>query len=139
MSGHERKGSDVIVVGGGAIGLAAARALAATGRRVTLIERGRPGEEATRAAGGMLSPLAESAGPGPFLRLGLESLALWPSFAERLEDDTGMNLDLRTEGKLLLALDEPAAERLRRRSRWTDDEGLATRWLEVGILKRFMK
>ena len=134
MSGHERKGSDVIVVGGGAIGLAAARALAATGRRVTLIERGRPGEEATRAAGGMLSPLAESAGPGPFLRLGLESLALWPSFAERLEDDTGMNLDLRTEGKLLLALDEPAAERLRRRSRWTDDEGLATRWLEGSSL-----
>ena len=135
MSGHERKGSDVIVVGGGAIGLAAARALAATGRRVTLIERGRPGEEATRAAGGMLSPAAESAGPGPFLRLGLESLALWPSFAERLEDDTGMNLDLRTEGKLLLALDEPAAERLRRRGRWTNDEGLATQWLEGSSLR----
>ena len=87
MSNQERKGSDVIVVGGGAIGLAAARQLARAGRRVTLVERGRPGEEATRAAGGMLSPLAESSEPGPFLRLGLDSFALWPSFAAQLEEE----------------------------------------------------
>ena len=135
MSGQKRKGSDIIVVGGGAIGLAAARELAQAGRRVTLIERGRPGEEATRAAGGMLSPLAESSGPGPFLRLGLESLALWPSFAARLEEETGLDLDLRTEGKLLLALDTPAAERLRRRGAWANSEGLATRWLEDASLR----
>jgi glycine oxidase len=135
MSNQERKGSDVIVVGGGAIGLAAARRLARAGRRVTLVERGRPGEEATRAAGGMLSPLAESPGPGPFLRLGLDSLALWPSFAAHLEEETGLNLDLRTEGKLLLALDTPAAERLRRRGEWTSREGLATCWLEGASLR----
>ena len=135
MSGQKRKGSDVLVVGGGAIGLATARALAVTGRRVTVIERGRPGQEATRAAGGMLSPLAESPGPGPFLRLGLDSLALWPSFAAGLEEETGLNLDLRTEGKLLLALDTPAAEQLRGRWEWTRREGFATDWLEGAALR----
>jgi glycine oxidase len=135
MSGQKCKGSDVLVVGGGAIGLAAARELAAAGRRVTLVERGRPGEEATRAAGGMLSPLAESSGPGPFLRLGLESLTLWPSFAARLEEETGMDLNLRTDGKLLLALDVPAAERLQRRAKWVSSEGLATQWLEDASLR----
>tara|TARA_B100001123_G_scaffold347691_1_gene396672 strand:- start:3246 stop:4379 length:1134 start_codon:yes stop_codon:yes gene_type:complete len=135
MSNQERTGSDVIVVGGGAIGLAAARRLARAGRRVTLVERGRPGEEATRAAGGMLSPLAESPEPGPFLRLGLDSFALWPSFAAQLEEETGLNLDLRTEGKLLLALDTPAAERLRRRGKWANREGLSTSWLEGASLR----
>ena len=135
MSGKKRKGSDVIVVGGGAIGLAIARELARSGRRVTVVERGRTGEEATRAAGGMLSPLAESSGPGPFLRLGLDSLALWPSFAARLEEETGLDLDLRTEGKLLLAFDQHETERLRRRERWVKGEGLETRWLEDSNLR----
>src|SRR4051794_7096743 len=118
MRGRERKGSDVIVVGAGAIGLACARALAATGRRVTVLDRGARGGEATRAAGGMLSPLAESSGPGPFLEIGLASLALWPSFGATLREETGVDLDLRLGGKLLLALDPESAVKLRARGEW---------------------
>ena len=137
MSGRERKGSDVIVVGGGAVGLACAWALAVGGRRVTVLERGARGGEATQAAGGMLSPLAESAGPGPFLDLGMASLALWPSFAERLEEETGVDLDLRLGGKLLLALDQEGAEALRARRDWAHRSGYDARWLEgAGLRER---
>src|SRR4051794_37536814 len=113
-----RQGSDVVVVGAGAIGLAVARALALDGASVRVLERGRPGREATGAAGGMLSPLAEAHGPGPFLSLALDSLRLWPDFARALEAESGVDLDLRTDGKLLLALDEGAAGRLRERAEW---------------------
>ena len=50
----EGRGADVMVVGGGAIGLACARAVAAQGGSVIVLEQGRTGAEATRAAGGML-------------------------------------------------------------------------------------
>ena len=135
MGERERKGSDVVVVGGGAIGLATARALAATGRRILVLERSHPAREASRAAGGMLSPLAEASGPGAFLSLGLDSLALWPSFAAALTDETGVDLDLRIDGKLLLALDPPAVERLRSRSHWLAPAGFAARWLEDAALR----
>lgn len=134
MMSRERKGSDVIVVGGGAIGLACAQALAAGGRSVTVLERGARGGEATRAAGGMLSPLAESTGPGPFLDLALASFALWPSFAEQLERATGESLDLRMHGKLLLALDAAAARELRARHDWARGNGHDVHWLEGAAL-----
>src|SRR5688572_24281898 len=128
--------ADVIVVGGGAIGLACARAVAAEGRSVVLLERGRTGAEATHAAGGMLSPLGESAGPGAGLRLGLESLALWPAYAAALTAASGVDVDLRLDGKLLLALDDAAAERLRARRAWIERAGERVEWLEGEALRR---
>ena len=54
--------SDVLIIGGGVIGLAAARALSRKGvRQITLLERGALGREASHAAAGMLAPNAETA------------------------------------------------------------------------------
>ena len=122
--------ADVILVGGGGIGLACARALAASGRSVLLLERGRTGREATLAAGGMLSPLAEADGPGPFLSLELDSLRRWPAFAEELRAESTLDVELRLEGKLLLALDDEAAARLRARHCWLAAAGFRAEWLE---------
>jgi glycine oxidase len=130
------RGTDVIVVGGGAIGLACARAIAASGRRVVVLERGRTGEEATRAAGGMLSPVGESPGPGAALRLGLASLARWPAFAAALRVESGVDVDLRLDGKLLLALDDDAARRLADRRAWIERAGERAEWLEGAALAR---
>ena len=49
------KSWDVIIVGGGIIGLSLAIELRKTGRTVLLVERGEPGKEASYAAGGMLA------------------------------------------------------------------------------------
>jgi glycine oxidase len=123
------RSTDVIVVGGGAIGLACARALADGGRRVVLVERGRTGSEATRAAGGMLSPVGEASGPGALLTLGLASLERWSAFASALEDASNEGIDLRLDGKLLVAQDAAASERLRRRHAWIREAGLDAEWL----------
>jgi Glycerol-3-phosphate dehydrogenase len=55
MSDHT--GSDILVIGGGVIGLMTARELAATGASVTLVEMGDTGQQASWAGGGILSPL----------------------------------------------------------------------------------
>ncbi len=64
---------DIIVIGGGVIGCSIALRLAEAGLKVALIERGRVGCEASRAAAGMLSPQADAAGPSPFFDLCMRS------------------------------------------------------------------
>ena len=68
------------------MGCAIALRLAQRGVRVTVIERGIPGAEASSAAAGMLAPQMEADGPGPMLDMGMHSRALYPSLAVELAD-----------------------------------------------------
>ncbi len=68
--------SDTLIIGGGIIGLLTARELAAAGLRVTLIERGETGREASWAGGGILSPLYPWRCPEALNVLALESAQL---------------------------------------------------------------
>jgi D-amino-acid dehydrogenase len=54
-NGHRPASTDVLVVGGGAVGICAARYLQRTGRRVTIVERGAPGDGASGHNGGVFS------------------------------------------------------------------------------------
>jgi len=87
-----------MVIGGGIIGLSAARELARQGWAVTVLEKGEPGQEATHAAAGMLAPRLEYAPGSSLLEAGIESQALYPSFARELEEETGIRVDLRWNG-----------------------------------------
>ena len=78
--------ADVIILGGGVIGLSIAYALARQGASVTVLDAGEPGQ-ASPAAAGMLAPLAEAGRPGPFVHLALDSLRRWPSFVAQLRED----------------------------------------------------
>ena len=71
---------DVLVIGGGIIGLACARALALAGFRVEVVERLPAGAEASTAAAGLLSPVDETSTPGPFLDACLASRDLWSAW-----------------------------------------------------------
>lgn len=117
------------VVGGGVIGLAVAEALARRDQRVVLFERGRVAEEATWAAGGMLAPLGEARGPGPFLALALDSLSLYPEFVARAEAAWGAPVGFRRCGKLLVAFEDGDVQRLRTRWQWQHREGHDVRLL----------
>lgn len=115
---------DVLVVGGGVVGLAVAREVARGGARVTVVERGTPGAAASWAAAGMLSPQAEAAGPGPFLDLLLAARSGFPGFCSSLREESGIDPAYRGEGTLVVALrDEDEAE-LEARHAWQAAAGL---------------
>lgn len=121
---------DLVVVGGGTIGLSVAREIRARGLSVLILERGPIGRGASWAAAGMLSPLGEALEPGPFLRFGLRSLELWSTFAERLEAEAGVGIEYRECGKLRLAYSREEEERLRRRLAWALEHGFPAHWWE---------
>lgn len=121
--------ADVAIVGGGVIGCAIARRAARDGLSVVVIERGTPGMEASWAAAGMLSPLAEADGPGAFLRLLLTARASYPPFAEALRDETGVDVGYSDAGTLFTALREEDEAELCARWRWQSAAGLTVEWL----------
>jgi len=119
---------EVIVVGGGVIGLSIAWRAARSGLSVTLLERDRFGAGATHAAAGMLAPVAEAdfgdAGRA-LVELGLTSARSWPQFAAALERDSGLPSSLRADGTLVLARDRDEAEALERQLAYRRGLGLA--------------
>lgn len=97
---------DVIVVGGGIVGLSAAYYLADRGAEVTLYEKGSLGMESTsRSAGGIRSQFSTAVN----VELSLASKAVWNDF----EDEFGVDVELRKNGYLFLARSERTAERFR--------------------------
>jgi glycine oxidase len=94
----------VVVIGAGVIGLGIAWRLAARAA-VTVFDRGKAGAGASHAAAGMLAACAEAEpGEETLVALGRESQRRWPAFAEELERTTGVDVELRTEGTLVVAL-----------------------------------
>jgi glycine oxidase len=118
---------DVIVVGGGAIGLAAAWRASQRGLRVTVVSCARrPG--ASRVAAGMLAPVSEAEPGTParrLLELSLESARLWPAFARELAGASGLPSALRADGTLHVARDEDEAAVLERELEFRGELGLA--------------
>jgi glycine oxidase len=108
--------ADVIVVGAGVVGLAAARALAGGGAGVLVVERRRVGAEASTAAAGMLAPQAAEPG-SPLMRLGLRARDRHLDLAPALEEETGIALDLSRLGRLDLAFDAAGERELDERER----------------------
>ncbi|HEY8560302.1 MAG TPA: glycine oxidase ThiO [Pyrinomonadaceae bacterium] len=130
MSFTRDKVSDVLIIGGGVIGLATARALYKKGvRGIRILERGRVGAEASYAAAGMLAPNAEAEKPDDFFRLCNESNKLYPEFAAELLDETNIDIELDRQGTLYVALTEEDSEEIGRRFEWQRRAGLAVEHL----------
>src|SRR6185369_8725749 len=101
------RSADVVIIGGGVIGLTIARALAQRGvREVCLIERAALGTEASFAAGGILAPQAEADGHDEFFELACRSRDLYAEFALALFEETGVDVELDTTGTLYVALND---------------------------------
>jgi glycine oxidase len=95
------KSWDVIIVGGGIIGLSLSIELRKKGATVLLIERGEPGREASRAAGGMLVDCGLET-PTALHPLATASARMYPEFAHELQVESETSVDLRDHGTILL-------------------------------------
>jgi len=121
---------EVVVVGGGAVGLGIGFELVRRGTSVTLFDRDRAGRGTSWQAAGMLAPDAEIGFEELTLYdLNRESLRRWPDFAQRVEAASEMDIDYRDEGTLIVADDRDEAEALRRLYEFQEEQGLDVEWL----------
>jgi glycine oxidase len=123
----DRSSPDLLVLGGGVIGLSAAWRARERGMSVTVLERDRIAQGTSRVAAGMLAPVAEvefgEAGRR-ILELGLRSAELWPAFASALEAIAGTDVGLMKTGTLLVARDDDEARELERQIAFRESLGL---------------
>jgi glycine oxidase len=115
---------DVVIVGGGVIGLSIAYALAREGLRPTVLERRELGREASWAGAGLIPPEAEHAAQSPSLALRSWSARLYPDWSAALREETGIDTGYRRSGGVDVALTDQEEQSLR---------ATAGRWRVEGI------
>ncbi|CAL9556579.1 glycine oxidase ThiO [Streptomyces werraensis] len=121
--------ADVLVVGGGIIGLVTAWRAAQAGLATTVVDP-EPGGGAARVAAGMLAAVTElHHGEQTLLGLNLASARRYPDFAAELSDCTGQDLGYRRCGTLAVALDADDRAHLRELHALHERSGLDSQWL----------
>src|SRR4051812_36534443 len=99
---------DVVVIGGGVMGLLAARELRERGHGVLLLERDQPGRQASWASAGIIGKTVRSA-DDPFQMLIFESTRMYPDLARELFEETAIDIQYVERGDLIPAESEQEA------------------------------
>lgn len=92
------KSWDVVIVGGGIIGVSLALSLSRHGAEVLIVDKGEPGREASHAAAGMLAHCEQATAVRP---LAVASARLYPEFLHEIEDESGLRTDYRRAGAIV--------------------------------------
>lgn len=129
MPVHRTSGSEVLVIGGGVIGLVTAWRAAQRGLAIAVVDPD-PGGGAARVAAGMLAAVTElHYGEEMLLGLNLASAARYPAFAAELEAASGQDIGFRACGTLAVALDTDDRAHLRELHELQRRSGLESQWL----------
>ena len=91
---------DAAIAGGGVIGGSIALELARAGLRVAVFDRQQPGQEASWAGAGIISPAPENPGMIATVELAKRSAALYPEFVAQIEEISGHSTGFRAKGTL---------------------------------------
>lgn len=97
---------DVIVVGGGLIGMLSARELAQAGQSVAVVERKEAGRESSWAGGGILSPLYPWRYPDSVSALASWSQQVYPQLLDSIYIESGIDPQYQKSGLLVLDTNE---------------------------------
>ena len=115
---------DVIVIGGGAIGLSIAWRSRRRGLAVCVVDDARPGR-ASHASAGMIAPVSEAHfGEDDLLDLNLASAQSYPAFIAELEEAGRIETGYRRCGTVVVARDTDDNAALERLYRWQRELGL---------------
>ena len=127
----------VAIIGAGVVGLSIAWRLAARGARVSVFDKGAAGAGATHAAAGMLAACSEAEpGEQALIALGRESQARWPAFAAELQAASGVDVELRQEGTLVVALTADDQARIAHHLVFQQQLGLPLQWISAAETRR---
>jgi glycine oxidase len=111
--------------------------LAARGTRVDVFDRATAGSGASHAAAGMLAACCEAEpGEDALVALGRESQARWPAFAAELLAASGIDVELRTEGTLVVALTADDQARAHHHLSHQKKLGLPIEWISAAEARR---
>lgn len=128
---------NVAVIGAGVIGLGIAWRLAAQGASVQVFDKGAAGAGASHAAAGMLAACSEAEpGEEALVALGRDSQARWPAFAAELQQASGIDVELRPEGTLVVALTADDQARLNHQLVFQQQLGLPLHWISAAETRR---
>lgn len=127
---------DVLIVGGGVIGLSLAYELAGRGLQVRVLERGVPGKEASWAGAGILPPASRQGATDPLRTLVALSNELHAPLAAELRELTGIDTGYRRCGGLQLASSESDATQLQTLIDSLSQEGVAVEKLDAAALQQ---
>lgn len=114
------------------IGCSAAAALARHGAAVTVLERGRIGDGAPRAAAGMVWPTMRSEARDAWFDLCLAASRAYAGIVERLRGETGIDPEWSVDGALRVADGSAERDELRAKGEWMRAAGVDAAWLEIG-------
>lgn len=130
------KSSDVIIVGGGAVGCASAYFLSKAGAKVTVIEKNRIAFGASGFAMGLLSPLYGLGIPGPLESLSLNGFLMHRDLAAELPEATGVDYHAHPRDSIYLAMSDEDVEGLQDIANYSGNvDGVSYRWLTASELR----
>jgi len=110
---------ELLVIGGGAVGLSTAESLLRNGWEVTVVDRQLVGREASWAGGGILSPLCPWDYPDEVTRLASRGAALFADWTGELHRTTGTDTEYEQSGMLVLPPCDAA-----KAQQWCADHGV---------------
>ncbi|MCJ8287774.1 MULTISPECIES: FAD-binding oxidoreductase [unclassified Halomonas] len=135
---------EVMIIGGGVVGMAVAYGLARRGRRVCVLDEHDTALKASRGNAGLVWVQGKGAGMPAYAAMSLASSRAWPRFAGELGERTGVDLEFEQPGGVDLCLDD---DEVRKRcaeyqalydAPWAREAGVRWEYLEGARLERLL-
>ncbi|PSJ42750.1 FAD-dependent oxidoreductase [Zobellella taiwanensis] len=105
-----RHDTDVAIIGGGLVGMSLAYGLLRQGKTVTVFDEGDQALRASRGNFGLVWVQGKGDSCPDYAHLTRLSARLWPELAASLQQETGIDIELRQDGGLYVCLDQPSLQ-----------------------------
>ena len=121
---------DIIIIGGGIIGLSIACEMAESGKKVIIFEKNKVGMEASWAAAGTLEPIWNvNDNDEELLQIKLKSETMWPEFERKIQKETDIDVEYNSSGGLLIAMNSDEMNQLEKTHDFATKYGIESRVL----------